>query len=221
MPTLRQIVSSLAGDIKAISLDDRVSFRYLAGKFQDAIAYFLRLEARSREMFKDLSLWKTIRCVELDDSNPSICGYTDTCSILKKSKVEIPEAFNTNYGLLIKVLTLDGFTEFKMIKSFDYKDYINREYTKNSNFVFWLEDKYLYIPNVDIKAVKVLIIPKDPSAIDKLNCDITACASPLDGEVSYPPYLIKLAKDEVIKVLFPRKNMVEDEKPDDNTNIKV
>lgn len=216
---LKEILSELATDIKAYNIDDRVSFRYLHSKFKDKIAYFLRIDAKSRELISDLTLWKTIVCVDLEDANVSSCGYTDYCNSIKRSVNEIPEAYNTNYGQLIKVFTLDGKREFTFIKSVDYADHINREYGNVSD-VFWLENKHIFIPNVDIEAVKVLIIPKDSSEVDQLNNN-PQCNLVLNTEINYPDYLISLAKQEVLKeIAGVYKRVIEDEKGDENNNNK-
>lgn len=218
--TLRQVLSELVTDIKAVNLDDRVSFRYLDSKFKSKVEYFLRLEAKSREILKDFSIWKPINCIDLIDVASNACNVTDICFTLKRSKDKIPEAYNTNYGQLIKVLTIDGINEFKPIKSNEYGDYINREYIRNK-YVYWMEDQYIYIPNTTIETIKSLIIPKNPIEVDKLNCEASACASPLDAVLSYPDYLITLAKKEVLnELLGAYKRVIEDEKGDDNTNVK-
>jgi hypothetical protein len=215
---LRQIVSTLALDIKAKNLDDRISFRYLADKFKDKIAYFLRLEAKSREFVRDISIWKTIGCVELIEVATNTCGFIDECNTLKRSKIKVPNVYNTNYGLLIKVLTIDGRISFTGINSNQYKDFTKLEYGGNGRF-FFIEDGYLYFPNTDIESVKVLLIPKEPIEVDVLN-NPCKCAYPLDGEVNYSDYLIILAQQEVLKELLPATGIVQDEKPNDNTNLK-
>lgn len=217
---LHDILSELATDVRSLSLDDRISFRYLHQKFNSKIEYFLRQEARSREIFKDVSLWKPINYIELIDVNNNVCGFIDNCNSLKRSKFKIPEAFNTNYGLLIKILTLDGLSELKLINSADYSSYTKREYNTNK-LVYWIHDGYIYIPNTILEAVKGLIMPKDASAIDKLNGVISKCSSPLDGIVTYPDFLITIAKQEVLKEISDvYKRTVEDERGDDNTNSK-
>lgn len=216
---LRQIVSTLALDVKALNLDDRISFRYLADKFTDKIGYFLRLEARSREFTKDLSIWKSIGYVELIDVGTNTAGYVDECNTLRRSKIKIPEAYNTNYGLLIKVLTIDGSTKFEQIASNAYSDHTKKRYGATGN-LFWLEEGYIYIPNTDIEGIKVMIIPKNPADVDNINNSCGTCTYPLDGEVNYSDYLITLAKTEVIKELYSRISIPQDEKGNDNTNIK-
>ena len=219
MQKLRQIVSDLALDAKALNIDDRISFRYLANKFRDKLAYFLRLDARSREFVKDLTIWKAIRCVELEDIATNLCDYIDDCNTLKRSKVKIPDAYNTNYGLLIKVFTIDRIKQFTLILSNNLKTYTTGEFISNK-LCCWIEDGYLYIPNTDIESVTVLILAKDPSQVDALN-NCTTCNYPLESDLNYSDYLITLAKAEVMKELVGGyKRMVSDEKGDDNNNSK-
>ena len=217
--SVKQILSSLATDVKAVNLDDRVSFRFLHTKFNDKIGYFLRLEAKSREILKDTTLWRSLDFIELIDVDDRL-GLND-CFTLKRSKKKLPEAFNTNYGQLIKIFTLDHNIELKLIKASDYGDYTKRQYRSAKTFAAYIENGYLYIPNVTWQAVKGLIIAKNPIEVDKFNGTVSKCASPLDGEVAYPDYLIALAKREVLNELAGAyKRIVEDEKGDDNTNIK-
>ena len=179
MPTLRNILSTLGADVKALNLDDRISYRYLASKFYNKIDYYLRLEARSREIYSDLSSWKVIQCVTMEEVPLTTCGNIESCSAVYRSKIKIPEVFKSNYGLIIKVFSIDGSREFK------------------------------------------LIIPKNASEVDKINGTLDKCSSPLDGEVSFPDYLVTLALKDVFTELAGRGGIVEDEKGDDNTNKKT
>lgn len=219
MQTLRSIVSDLSDSLKAINLDDRYSYRYLANKFRDQIATFLRQEARSREILRQMGLWKTIECIELEQVPITACGDIGDCKTLRRSKIKLPEIYETNYGLILKVLTIDGIKEFAQIQSFQYADYINREYKTNKK-VFWIENRYIYIPDTELEQVKAMMLPKESLEVDKLNGNCNECLSPLDGPIEYSQYLIDLAKKDVFKQLMGGKQVVEDEKGDDNTNRK-
>lgn len=216
--TLRQVLSDISTDVKALNIDDRLPFRFLASKFKDKIATILSQDARGREFVLETNIWKSINCVEFKDVNAiQCCGITDVNTI-KKSLVKIPEAYSTNYGNLIKVFTLDGSKEYKQIKSFEYKDYTNREYGKP--LCFWITDSHIYIPDSTLKAVQVSIIAKSPLEVDKLN-GCNKCTSPLDEELNYPPKLITAAKQAVLQELTGvTKQIVQDEKPNDNQNEK-
>lgn len=222
MITLRKIISEIIDDLKGINLDDRISYRFIANKFFGKIEYFLRLEAKSREFAKSQNLWQSINCIELKDVDLTSCNFIDECSILKRSVDTIPEAFATNYGLLLKILTIDGKQTFKLVaNSSELKDYKNRRWGTKDLKVVYLENNYLFVPDLDIDNVKVLLIPKNPYDVDKANGLLTDCSSPLDAQISYPPYLVTLAKKEVLQELAGvYKHIVEDEKGDDDTNQK-
>ena len=219
MQKLKQIISDLATDLKALNLDDRLSYRFLISKFRDKIQNFLRQDARSRELLKDNSIWKSISCLKLIDVDPVGCGCFIGCNTLKRTEIKIPQAYNTNYGLLIKVFLIDFSKEFRAIQRGEYKDYINREFGKNLK-VYWIEDDYIYIPNIEIDDITVSILPKDPLEVDKINGTVNMCTSPLEANINYPDYLITLAKKEVLSELGASKGLAEDEKGDDNTNVK-
>lgn len=220
MQKLRQIVSDLAQDVRALNLDDRISFRYLANKFRDKFATFLRIEARSREIFKITGVWEPLNYIELEDVQVTPVGNINDCFRLKRSVNRIPDSFATNYGLLVKILTLDGLKELTQIaQSYDYNAYTTREYP-TGKLAYWLQDGRVYIANTDVEAVRGLIIPKDPIEVSKFNAICEACASPLDAELNYPDYLISLAKQEILRDIQVRTQVTEDEKPDDNTNRK-
>jgi hypothetical protein len=167
------------------------------------------------------AFWLQINCMELIDSPVTACGFIDGCNTLKRTKDKLPDAFDTNYGRLVKVSTLGvNSSELKSINSFDYTDYINRKY-KPKNGAYWIQDGYVYIPNTDLEAIKVLIIPKLSYEVDKLNGTANACARLLDSELNYPDYLITLAKQESLKeVAGGYKRLVDDENGNDNTNQK-
>ncbi len=218
--TLRDVLSELATDLRARNYDDRISYRYLNSKFKSKLDYFLRLESKSREFLKDYTLWKKIENFELEDYSPSACGLVDECKMLKRSVKELPEILSTSYGKLIKVFSGDDLKDYTFIKSVDYKDYINRPFIVNDR-LFWISENRLIIPNINADFVSVYLIPKDDSEIDKLNNKLSPCSSSLDGTLSYPDYIITLAKQETLKeVMGGYVRMIEDEKGDDNSNSK-
>lgn len=215
--TLRQIASDLTLDLKARNIDDHITFRYLVNKFNDKLAYYLRLEGRSRELMRDISIWQPLKCIDLIEVATNSCGYKD-CTILKRSVKKLPEAYVLNYGLMLKILTVDGLITLVPIKSNELSSRTKFEYG-GGNLPYWVEDDYLYIPNTEIEVVKGLILPKNPIEVKVFNnpCE---CVYPLDGEITVTDYLIGLAKKEVYMELLQSKQIVQDEAGNDNTNLK-
>lgn len=216
--TFRDIASDLIDMVRSNNLDDRISYRFLVNQFISKVSVFLRQDARTREVLRQGNIWKTINCVDLEPVAVGCCADLEGCLTLKRSTIKIPATYQTSYGITIKVMTIDGLVEFKQIQSFEYKAEKTREYVTNKNY-FWLLDDQVYVPDSEIESVKVMLVAKYPSEVDKLN-DINPCISPLDGEVNYPDYLVAIAKQEILKELLGRTQIVEDEKGDDNTNKK-
>lgn len=217
---LRDVLSELATDLRANNYDDAPSFRYLNSKFKSKLKYFLRLESKSREFLRDHTFWKKIDCMDLEEIPSSTCGMIDSCKSLKATIDEIPELIPTFYGKLIKVFSLDDSREFTFIKSIDYKDYINRPYMKHKD-VYWIHNNKIVIPNTTIDHITVYLLPEDESEVDKLNNDLNPCQFALDSVLTYPDYLITLAKQETLRELLGSyARIAEDERPDDNSNIK-
>lgn len=197
--TLRDIVSELATDVKAITLEERVSFRFLANKFIYQLEYFLHQETRSREFIRKHNIWQSIDCLDLIDVSTNACGMIDECNTLKRSKEKLPKPIDTSYGLLIKVFTIDGLTQYNAVLPQSYKDYANREYSDNDIRTFYLQDDYIYIPNTSVESVKALVITKDFCKTSALNGKISKCYSPLDCVLAYPDYLISISKEAVLR----------------------
>lgn len=214
---LSNIVSELALDLKAKGYDDRISFRQLYSKFQSKLEYFLRLESKTRELYRDVVSWQSISCIELIDAVESEC-YAISCSILKRSVNKLPEAYNTAFGPALRILSMDNTKEYRIIDESLYTSFSNREYSAALNYSFF-RDGYLYIPNYEHDVIKGLIIAKNSNEVKKFNGEI-GCLFPLEAELFIPDYLITLAKKEVMNELFASKQITEDERGDENTNTK-
>jgi hypothetical protein len=149
MQTLRQAISDIVNDLRAYNLDDRFSFRFLANKLKGKIETFIKQDSEVRAIFNINEIWKAIPCVELEDADYGVCSeYYDYCDVLKRSKIKLPDVYTGRYGNFIKVLNVNNSNEYKQIKSFEYKDIKRREYRNKSIKYFWVEDGYLYIPDI-------------------------------------------------------------------------
>lgn len=218
MPTFRQVASDIINDVRAISLDDRLSYRYIINKLKDKASYFFHQDSESRKLFKISDLWFTIKCVPLEDVPEAECpSWLTGCKTIKRSKFRIPDTYTTKYGDAFKVLAVNNSKEFTQIKSNQFADYANNPYAKN---YFWIEDGYLWFPNSSLQFVKIIGIFKNTIEVDKLNDDATDCATPLDSLFNMPDYIVTIAKQEILKELFPAKSIQVDENPNQNNLIK-
>lgn len=210
------ILSELATDVRAHSIDDYISYRYLQKKFISKMEYLLRLESKSSEIYNNVSDWESINCLEFIDVPTNSCGVFDGCNQLKRSVDKVTDIFDTSTGKSILVFDIAGRVKFDVISLIDFGEFTKRRYYPKNKIIFWLHDDYLWTPN-DIEAVKVFLIRRTGT-----NSDSTGkCNLALQNTINYPSYLVTLAKTEVLKEISGvYKRIVEDEKGDNNTNIK-
>ena len=220
MQTLRSAISDISDDLKSVNLDDRFSFRFLANKLRNKIETFIKQDADARNILMINEFWQPLFNIELEDADVIVNSeYYEYCDKLKKSKNKLPDVYTTKYGNLIKIMNINNSLEYKIIKSFEYKDIKNREFKNNNIKYCWIENQYLFIPDVDVEEVKALGTFKDSQEVDQFNnkeCDL--CLKPLDAKLSVPDYILDISKQQVLKELASvTKAIVEDMKPNLNT----
>lgn len=214
---LKNILSEIATSVKAITLDDRISFRFLHSEFNSRLEFYFRLESKTMEIFRLFHEWTPIDIIEFIDVPTNSVGYYDSCNSLKRSKNKIPSYFNSVFGPTFKLFDVTGFTEFRLINRAQYQSEINKQY-KSKTPIYWIQDGYIYIPNSSIEEASGYILEK----IDENISQNEKCNLILEREVNYPQYLIDIVKKELKQDLGGiYKRIVEDEKPDNNTNNKA
>jgi len=132
-----------------------------------------------------------------------------------KSTKRIPQSFDSNYGSIVKVFTIDGSKEYKQVSFSEYKDIKNREIIDPSVKYFWIDDQYVYIPDSEVEAVSIQGLFERPEEVDKLNEEKGAdCAKPLDQYFPCPEHLLDpVKKDTIIEFARTYKAIVEDTNP--------
>lgn len=218
MPTYREVISDLISDLKAVNLDDSFSFKHLTNKLQNSAQSFLKTDSEYRTVLKTYNLYSPIKCVPMIEVPLTDCGCDVYCKKVMRSKFKIPKTYESKYGNLLKVLTINFGKEYTKIDPFTYKDYKNRRYGKN--FLFWILDDYIFIPDSEVEEVSVLGAFKNLNEILQLNTNDKVCLSILDSEFNFPEYIINLAKKDVFNELATGKQINEDDSPDLNSNTK-
>lgn len=137
-----------------------------------------------------------------------------------KSQKQLPTVYESSYGDLVKVLTIDGGKEYKQIKPFEYKDIKNREYKDANQRYFWILDHYIYVPDSEVKEIMVIGLFMFHEEVDKLVSG-DECIFPLDSFFPAPDYLLSVVKEAVIKDLATvYKRIIPDVKPNNNPDDK-
>lgn len=225
-----------------LSIIDRTKKRlHLSNKnnyYSDQFIYDLLLDERNLLMYRELNkkksknkfIWKTI-CMPLVKSKdiPCDCIPSELGCVVLKSKYKIPKPLNSLTGTMMKVLSLDGYKEYS------YKEVRNGKFNKYSrNLVFQpyytMYNDYLYligVPNLDLPAVLIEIIPKDPSELDNISlCDNSGnetggtCFDPLTDTFNTESYLISTIIDNVFEKLTGSLKLPVNLSNDQNNLIK-
>lgn len=221
MNSYRNHISDIITELKAANLDNHIPYKFLFHKLQDKAFTFLKMDSEYRKILKNSDLYSPLRCVELKEVPLSDCSFNISDLItIKRSCKQLPDQFETSYGEILKVLTLDLSREFTKITPESYKDYKKRRF--GSKRFFWLEDNYLYIPDTEIDKVYVTAAFKYSNEVDSFNSNTDNCISYLDAKFNFPDYITTLAKGEVIKELASVFLQIQkDENPNLNENEKV
>lgn len=222
MTTFRKAISDIVQDLKSYNLDDKYSYRFLTSKLKGNIENFLKQDSVDRTILQINELWKPLNNISLKDAYDSTFNiYYDSKDTLKKSVYKIPEVYVTKYGNLIKIVNINNSLEYKQIKSFQYQDNKNREFSTKKAKYFWIEDGYLYIPDSDVEEVRAYGLFKDSQEVDVCNGSIDCCYKPLDSVILAPDYIITISKQQVVVDLASiNKRMIEDSNTDQNPNSK-
>lgn len=220
--TNRQIISDVISELRVLSVDEMLSKRFVLSKLKDKTKTAVKQDVDTRRLLKISSVWRDIKCFELCEIPFSECACDiPNCTNVMKSKKPLPKAFDSNYGTLIKVFTINGAKEYHQTKLNNYISIKSRPFQRKQ--YFWLDaDNYLYIPDSSVESVLVYGLFHESLEVDKLNDKKGSdCAKILDSEFVCPEHLVDIVKTQVIKELFEGfRSVVVDEKPDLNSNSK-
>lgn len=217
MATFRQHISDIVTELKAYNLDDSIPYKFIAHKLQDEAQVLLKQDSEYRKLLKNPSIFLTIDCLDLQDAEPGECGcdVRDLIS-LKKSCRRLPDVYESSYGNIIKVLTVDYAHTFTRVDPFSYKDYKNRRFGPKR--FFWEIDGYIFIPDSMVDSVMVIGAFKYNNEVDEINKGVKNCTGYLDAEFNFPDYITSIAKSETIKKLSSVFLQIPN---DDNPNLNT
>lgn len=219
MDSTRKVISDVLGSLNISSLDDRISYRRVLSILNDKLRKFIKQDSDSRKLFKLSEGWKRIPCLTLKEIDMIECGFDiPHCKTLMKSVKKIPEVFQTTYGNMLKVMTLDGTKEFVQTTFPAYKDIANREYKNPNTIYFILLEGNIYIPDREIEEVSLYGLFKNPFEVTKLIDPDAKCLKPLDEKFPCPDYLLDAVKSDTGVELMKK---YESRPPDQKADLNV
>ena len=239
MPSIRQFTSDISNQLKANSLDDFISPKFIYSLSQSVIADFLKKDTSANRLsFKIIEGWSEIPNLPMIEVDITECNLgVIQCKKLMRSKYQLPEMYESKFGGLIKqVMALNLATEYKNIFSPKQWEVASKREFGNDRYYFFLNN-YLYIPikgnnQASPEIVRIEAYFKNKWDVDQLiykissscaDCKLSVdkCKPFLDYQMVIPFFLENDVKKEIVNYLLKSKQIVEDALPDLNNLNKT
>lgn len=231
MITNRQFISDITNDIKALSIDDFVSPKFIFNKGVAIVEDFIKKD----ENFQLINLtegWKEAECIQMQEVPVTQCDLdTMICAKLMRSKCRIPDTYSMKNRKLIRTVASVNFSNFyEPTTPKGWRSIQKRRDKSNKKYFFWI-DGYIFIPVAKADAIsspdqiRIEAYFQKPWEVDSMNgCSCnknTECVKPLDYNFVCPNYLLNDVKKETVKQLSQVYLQVKtDTNPDLNQNNK-
>jgi len=222
MQTIGDATSRIRGVLKAVKEDPFLTDRFLYSLIQKYGKAVIRRQDNEGKLKSFTSLFETIPCVELIevDKVEACCIGVRTGCTFRRSKDKLPAIVEGSSGPIIRaVTTLD---QSQRLNETYPSTYANM--TKSTNFkynkhkYFWYIDGYLYIPDVEWDAVRlVALFDEDISDLLCAN-DPEDCIVEQERTLNIPEYLMAEIEAMVKEELVPTMQIPPDG-ADDAQNV--
>ncbi len=191
----REAISILRGNIKEVGADSIFTNKFLYSKLVEHAKWMIVREYKSGKVASSKSLYQTISCMptikvsKIDNKCPIKIEKLD----IYRSEQKLPDIWQYDKGPIIRrILSIDSFTNFKLISSSDWQDKENNPYLKNSKekYVFF-ENGYLWFPKEHPKRINIeAYFLDDVDTIDFCNCEQKQpCKRYLDTAFRIPTWI--------------------------------
>ena len=235
MSTGRKLVSDVRGRHRLLSGDNRINDRVILSQIRASALLLIKRETNLRKLWSTDTLFTTIPCLELKETSISECAsYADPCTIAR-SVHKLPKIAEGNYQYLIQgvysINIMGG--KGKKIKEISINRYTNllKLPTIIKEEYFWISNRYLYVTNPLLQAVRIVALFEEDISNEILYPDCNCGKSPsndeycmnyLDRDFSLPGYLEKqvmdITRDELLSTYFNIKSDISEEGIDGQAN---
>lgn len=209
MITNRQFISDITNDIKALSMDDFVSPKFIFNKGVGIVEDFIKKD----ENFQLINLtegWKEATCLRMEEVPVTQCDLDMMiCEKLMRSRCRIPDIYSMKNRKLIRSVSSVDFSNFyEPTTPKGWRNIQNRRDKSDKKYFFWI-DGYIYIPVAkkdsmsSPEQIRIEAYFQKPWEVDIMgdcSCNKNSdCVKPLDYNFICPNYLLNDVKQETVK----------------------
>lgn len=219
MQTVREIISEVRNDLRAISIDEWIPAKYIHMKLLGFASLFIKREADDKRLFRYSNLYTTIRCLEMIEKDLIECCDVSIpgCTKVMRSKHKLPKIYSTRYGYIMTVTALDYVKDYIFVTPAQYKYTKSRRFVDKSKRYFWLDNGYLVIPDSMVSSVTVKAMFLNRAEALKLECDAEdTCYRLLDEEIIIPDHLLQDVKNATTSDMINKYKRFQ---PDEMANL--
>lgn len=216
----RQAVSKTVNSLRALSVDGRISRRYILSVLRDISKGLIAQKNLDRTIDLDNNLVSELTCFELEKVDAISCPILsfNRCNILMKSKYKLPELIFSRLGSSIKEITsLDEEFRLTITSLENYRRDKKRKYkVKGEVYTYIDSEGYVYIPDMEIRMINLKFITMKTEDVPKLSsCTEEDCRSGYEYEFIVPDKLESVVFNEAVRVIMGTYKQM---RPDLNPN---
>lgn len=223
-----EFVSRIINDMNSINKDAHVSRRWILSIGRQKARSYIAQKYADGTLFGEESLYTHINCMEMERVRKIDCCFDEfkLCRILMRSKKRLPDMIYTRIGpAIIKVSNIMDDIIFTSISLRKYANNKERKYGNIDQYYYYVNDGYIYIPDINIEAINVDLITLDRKAALELGgCGTEKddpCISQWDYDFVCPDKLLEYVVSETLRETITKLQIPTDENPDMDINKKT
>lgn len=223
-----EFVSRIINDMNALTKDAHVSRRWILSIGRQKARSYISQRWADGTLFGEESLYTHIGCLEMERVRTVDCCFAEfrLCRVLMRSKERIPDLVYSRIGPAI--LRVSNVTDEILFTPITLRKYANdrkRRFASLKRYYYYLNDGYIYIPDVEIHAINVDLITLDKKAALALaGCGLDeddTCLSEWEYDFVCPDKLLEYVVAETLQEVMNKLNVPTDENPDMDLNKKT
>lgn len=209
MKTNREVVSEAMHRLNALNVDQALSRRVVLSTLRDMASKVMKQRSDNRRLFQNMELYVSANVV-----------LTPLGDDKRRSTKDFPERYDTTYGKILRVFSIDGKVEFIPTTEHEYQYTVNRKFKDPYKKYYYFKDNKLVVCDPDVEEVYISGIFKEPAKallLDKAAVAPT-CYFPLEDFFVCPQDLVGDVIDLTVQKYAGTIEVKaqEDENPDGN-----
>lgn len=209
MATNSEIISSVRNSNKFLSIDQKMSDRYILNFAYMTARTLIKQEKNILKLFRADEMFQPIECLACESVDLSSCINVKSGITISKSINKLPSEIEVGtYGYLIQRVYTHGNEDFNKTTAREYE--IQRNLKYNNKKFYWIQDNYLYLSEPEIECVSIRAYFKQDINVSGI------CYEPYDAKFLCPEYLI----GAVIDTLNQKFRLIHQYKDDEESNNK-